>query len=286
MVSGAFGGAYPDLDTYFRSMIAQSWIESEARPGKRPGAFCTASPLTGEQRVFMTFSGSLGNVTTLAHEVGHAWHDHLMGGMRTFARQYPMTLAETASIFAEQMLAEGIYRDDGIKDTHKLLMLDADLCSAAVMLLDITVRYEFEKAFYEERAEGEVPVSRLKELMVSTQQRVFGDALLEDGADPYFWASKLHFYITGVSFYNFPYTVGFLLARALIGRFRKEGKDFLPRYEDFLRLAGSGTVEQVTRRSLEVDVTRPEFWQESIRSLEAPLAKYKELLADQIRRKS
>ncbi len=139
-----------------------------------------------------------------------------------------MTLAETASVFAEQILAEGVAEDPRLPDTQKLAILDGELCDAAIMLLDITVRYEFERAFHDERAAGEVGVSRLGELMVAAQRRVWADALLPDGVDPWFWASKLHFYITETTFYNFPYTFGFLLAMALVRRFRRKGAAFLP----------------------------------------------------------
>jgi len=168
MVAGAFESVYPDLGDYFASALDKRWVESEVRPGKRPGAFCTGSALTCEQRVYMTFNGALGDVSTLAHEVGHAWHSHLLKELRPPARHYPMTLAETASTFGEAILARGLMADESVTDTAKLSMLDADLCSAATMLLDITVRFEFEKAFHQERAAGELPVSRFKELMVET----------------------------------------------------------------------------------------------------------------------
>ena len=226
----------------------------------------------------MTFNGTLGDATTMAHEVGHAWHSHLLKDMRPMVQEYPMTLAETASIFGEHILAEGIYTDDGVSDREKLLMLDSDLCGAAVLLLDITVRFEFEKAFHEERMQGEVSVARLKELMQETQRRVFGDCMISESADPMFWASKLHFYISGVTFYNFPYTFGFLLARALYHRFQQEGRSFLPKYEDFLRLTGSDYVESVVARTVGGDTTDPAFWEASIKSLQEPLARYKNLL--------
>jgi oligoendopeptidase F len=281
LVDRSFARAYPGLRSYFGDFINQRWIESEVRGGKRPGAFCTGSPLTGEQRVFMTFNGTLSDVTTMAHEVGHAWHSHLLKDMRYLAQEYPMTLAETASIFAEHILAKGIYTNDEISDTQKLHMLDADLCGAATLLLDITVRFEFEKAFHDERLEGEVPVSRLKQLMVETQRKVMADAVLQGSEDPLFWASKLHFYITGVTFYNFPYTFGFLLARALYNLFEQEGEAFLPKYENFLRLTGSDTAENVAKRSIGADITKPDFWATAIKSLSPSLKLYKELLAKQ-----
>jgi oligoendopeptidase F len=281
-VSRAFAAAYPGLADYFRRILKDRWIESEARTGKRPGAFCTGSSVIEEQRVFMTFSGTLGNVSTLAHEVGHAWHAHLLQGARPFNRRYPMTLAETASIFTEHILMDGLARDPSIGEAQKLRLLDTELTDAAVFLLDITTRFTFEKAFYEERREGEVSVSRLKTLMTEAQRTIYGEALLPDGDDPYFWASKLHFYITGTTFYNFPYTFGYLLARSLIDRYHAEGQDFLPQYEAFLRLSGVDTVENVGKRALKVDFQNSAFWQAAIQSLKVPLEEYRRRITDPI----
>jgi oligoendopeptidase F len=279
MVSKAFGTAYPALAAYYRSMLERRWIESEVRPGKQPGAFCTGSPLTKEQRVYMTFNGTLGDVRTLAHEVGHAWHTHVMKDLRPFNRGYPATLAETASIFGEHIYSDGVTSDPAITDAAKLAMLDAELNGAAILLLDIMVRFEFEKRFHEEREAGEISVSRFKELMVTTQREVLGDALLPGGEDPYFWASKLHFYMTGISFYNYPYTVGFLLARSLYLRLKQEGPTFLPKYQEFLRLTGSDTVEGAVRRAIGADTKDPAFWAEAVKSLAGPLALYRKLLS-------
>ncbi|HOX05180.1 MAG TPA: M3 family oligoendopeptidase [Planctomycetota bacterium] len=275
LVGRAFSGAYPALGGFFRQALERRWVESEPRSGKRPGAFCTGSPVTGETRVYMTYNGALNDATTLAHEIGHAWHGELLRDLRPPAREYPMTLAETASVFAEQILAEGLYADPAVPAGEKLRMLDAELSGAAVMLLDITVRFEFEKAFCAERAGGELSPTRCAELMTSAQRRVFGDALAEGGEDPLFWASKLHFYMSGLSFYNFPYTFGFLMARELCRRFRAEGAAFLPAYERFLRLSGSAAVEEVAARSLGADIRREEFWAAAIRSLEEPLERFR-----------
>ena len=279
MVGRAFRRVYPGLADFYEQALDRRWIESEKRPGKRPGAFCTGSELSGEQRVFMTFAGTLRDVSTLAHETGHAWHGWLMRELRPMARDYPMTLAETASVFAEKILAEGAAADPVLPDTQKLALLDGELCDAAIMLLDITVRYEFERAFHDERAAGEVGVSRLGELMIASQRRAWADALLPDGLDPWFWASKLHFYITGTTFYNFPYTFGFLLAMALVRRFRQDGAVFPKDYERFLRLAGSGSAEEVVQQAMGEDIRRPEFWAEGILALKEPLSRYEALLA-------
>jgi oligoendopeptidase F len=280
LVREGFGTTYPQLAHYFEECLDNRWIESESRPGKRPGAYCTGSPLTREQRIYMTYNGTLGDVTTLAHEMGHAWHSKLMVDMRPVARRYPMPLAETASIFAEHILAAGVHNDPRISEAQKLTMLDEELTSAAVIILDIAVRYEFERAFYEERLDGELSVSRLKALMVETQRRLFGDALMPGGEDPLFWVSKLHFYIPESVFYNYPYTFGFLMARAIALMLRERGSGFLAQYEAFLRLTGSDTVENVAQRTLGVDTTDAEFWAGAMRSLAGPLAQFQTQLAE------
>jgi oligoendopeptidase F len=277
-VGESFARAYPALGDFFRKcVIAQNWVDWEPRPGKRPGGFCTSSMLSKESRIFMTYNESLGDVLTLAHESGHAYHGFLMRDVRPHARGYPMTLAETASTFGEQVLMNGLLEDPAVGDRQKALILDVEVGHGAIYLLDIPVRYEFEKAFYEKRADGPLSVTQLKELMVETQRRVLGDPLEAGGEDPYFWASKLHFYITGLTFYNFPYTFGYLLSRGLYGKFRKEGTGFLSCYEEFLRLAGSDTAENVVKRTVGEDIEKPDFWAAAIKSLEEPLARLEAL---------
>jgi oligoendopeptidase F len=278
-VRESFLRVYPALGDFFQQqVIEKNWVDWEPRPGKRPGGFCTSSMLSKESRIFMTYNDSLGDLLTLAHESGHAFHGYLMRDIRPYSRSYPMTLAETASTFGEQVLMNGLLDDPAVSDAQKAMILSVEVGHGAIYLLDIPVRYEFEKAFYEERKSGELGVSRLKELMMETQRRILGDVLEPGGEDPYFWASKLHFYITGITFYNFPYTFGFLLSRALYAIFKKDGADFLRNYEEFLQLTGSDTAENVVRRTLGKNLEHPEFWSQAIRSLEEPLHRLEALL--------
>ncbi len=277
MVQGAFARAYPALGRFTQDMYDRRWIDYEPRAGKRPGGFCTGSTMISESRIFMTYNNTMGDTLTLAHEAGHAFHSHVMRDLRPFARHYPMTLAESASTFAEMILADGVLSDPDADDLRKAVVLDSEVGHAGAYLMDIPVRFEFEKALYEERGSGELSVSRLKALMTEKQRGVFGDVLQEEQEDPWFWASKLHFYITGVTFYNFPYTFGYLLSRGLFAMFKKEGPDFLPRYESFLRLTGSDNAENVAKRSIGSDLEQPDFWVQAIRSLEAPLAQLEAL---------
>jgi oligoendopeptidase F len=279
MVGESFDRAYPALGEFFHQhVIAKNWVDWEPRPGKRPGGFCSSSMLNKESRIFMTYNESLGDVLTLAHESGHAYHGHLMRDVRPFARGYPMTLAETASTFGEQVLMNGLLDDPTVSDERKALILDVEVGHGAIYLLDIPVRYEFEKRFYDERRNGPLTVSRLKALMVETQRRVLGEVLDPGGEDPYFWASKLHFYITGITFYNFPYTFGYLLSRGLYAMFKRDGASFLSRYEDFLRLAGSDSAENVVKRTVGQDLEKPDFWAHAIKSLEEPLNRLQSLM--------
>ena len=280
LVHRAFAAGYPALADYTAEAYEKNRIDWSPRPGKRPGAFCTGSPLTKESRVYMTYNDSMGDVLTLAHELGHAFHGHLMREERTLNRAFPMTLAESASTFGEMLLMRGLLEASGVSAETRAFLLNLEASDGATYLLDIPVRFEFEKAFHEERADGEVGVSRLKELMVETQRRVLGDVLDPEGGDPYFWASKLHFYITDTTFYNFPYTFGYLLSRGLFAQYEKEGPDFLPKYEQYLKRTGSDTAENVVRQSTGLELSDPGFWSGAIRGLEGVLDQLKASVAE------
>ena len=272
-IESAFGASYPALASLARKAFERRWIDWEPRPGKRPGGFCSGSSLIDESRVFLTFNGAPGDTSTLAHELGHAFHGEMMKGTRSWARRSPMTLAETASTFAEQLLIDAaLARADD--SASRLAILDGRLQDAAVFLLNIPARFAFESALYEERARGELTVSRLCELMLAAEREWYGDALDPNELDPWFWASKLHFYITSISFYNFPYTFGYLFSLGIFARARREGPAFMPRYEALLRSTGSGSAEAVAREALGVDLEKPDFWNASLDLVEATLEEF------------
>lgn len=273
-VDRSFSAAYPALGAYFGEMLAQGWVEAQPRPGKRPGAFCTRSWLRREERVYMTWYDTMHDMVTLAHEVGHAWHSRVLRSARPFATAYPMTLAETASNFGEMILMHGLMQDPGLKPAMRAHLLDQEMLRAHAYLLNIPMRYEFEHSFYAERRGGEVPVSRLRELMTRAQHKIYRDTLHPNGTDDMFWASKMHFFVTGVSFYNFPYVFGYLLSQALFARFKAEGSAFLKTYERFLALSGSGTCESVVQQTLGADLQSPEFWAVGITSLEERIVEF------------
>ncbi len=268
LIGGAFDEAYPALGGFFRETLDARWYDHSPRPNKRPGGFCSTSRFHGESRIFMNYQADLGAVLTLAHEVGHAWHSRLLRDTRPFASGYPMTLAESASTFAEMILVDGVLTGEAFSAARKRELLDTDLRRAVSFTLELPVRYHFEKRLYEERKSGYIPARRLRGLMVEEQRRSFGETLAADGADPLFWASKQHFYFDGVMFYNFPYTFGYLLSQSLFARFREQGAPFLAEYERFLRASGRMSCEDLVRETLGESIDEPAFWSRAL----APLA--------------
>jgi pepF/M3 family oligoendopeptidase len=238
-------------------------IEAEDRPGKRPGGFCTSFPLSEETRIFMTYAGTASNVSTLAHELGHAYHQHVMNDMPALAQEYAMNVAETASTLAEMIVADATLKS-ATTEEERLALLEDKLQRSVAFYMNIRARFIFETSFYEERRRGLVSVERLNELMQQAQETAFGGAL--SVYHPYFWASKLHFYITEVPFYNFPYTFGYLFSAGIYTLAESEGggNKFADRYVALLRDTGSMTVEQLAMKHLGVDLTSEAFWRQAM----------------------
>jgi oligoendopeptidase F len=280
LVSKAFNAAYPSLGEFFDEVIQKKWVDYTPRDSKRPGGFCTGSLITRESRIFMTYKDTLNDVITLAHEAGHAWHSRVLKDQRILASRYPMTLAETASTFAERILTEGVLSSDEYDNAMKLVLLDAEVEHMLAFLLDLPVRFRFEEAVYKERKSGALSASDFCELMSETQRTIFGDALSVGGEDPWFWASKLHFYIEGVQFYNYPYTFGYLLSTAYINRMRESPESTLNLYEQFLGNSGKMSCEEAVQSTLGEDIEDPNFWAELIDGLQRPFGQYKDLIKE------
>ncbi|PJN85883.1 M3 family metallopeptidase, partial [Bacillus velezensis] len=224
--------------------------------------FCTSFPDSGESRIFMTFSGSASNVSTLAHELGHAFHQEAMLQVRQLNRAYAMNVAETASTFAEMIVADAALKQAETKD-EKLFLLEDKIQRSVAMFMNIHARFLFETRFYEERKQGVVPAEKLNELMEAAQKEAFCDSLGE--YHPHFWASKLHFHITGVPFYNFPYTFGYLFSLGIYARALREKADFEEKYIALLCDTASMTVEDLAMKHLGADLTERSFWEDAVR---------------------
>jgi oligoendopeptidase F len=258
----AFSEFSPELGDFARMAIAEKWIEVEDRPGKRQGGFCTDLPTRKQSRIFMTFTRSNDSMSTLAHELGHAYHTWVLRDEPVFQRDYPMNLAETASTFAESVLGESRLAAAST-DREKLEILDGMLGDSVAFLMNIHARFIFEDNFHTERAAGEVSAERLCELMKAAQQEAYCNALADDGWNPSFWISKLHFYITDWPFYNFPYTFGYLLSLGTYS-LAKDSTDFPKQFRDFLIATGCQDTEAAVESSFGYDLRQPDFWNRSL----------------------
>ncbi|WP_201006158.1 M3 family oligoendopeptidase [Paenibacillus glycanilyticus] len=251
----------PDMADFSEVAFRDAWIEAEDRAGKRPGGFCTSFPKSRQTRIFMTYSGTADNVSTLAHELGHAYHQYVMDDLPALSQEYAMNVAETASTFAELIVSDSAMKS-AVDREEKLGLLEDKIQNAVAFFMNIHARVLFETRFYEERKQGIVPVEKLNSLMEEAQREAFSGALGE--LHPHFWASKLHFYITSVPFYNFPYTFGYLFSAGIYARALQEGPAFAERYVQLLRDTGRMTVEDLAKKHLGVNLEEADFWREAV----------------------
>ncbi|QOR35562.1 M3 family oligoendopeptidase [Clostridium sp. 'deep sea'] len=250
----------------------ENWVETENRDNKRAGAFCSGSPILKQSRVFMTYSGAARNLTTLAHELGHAYHSSVMTDLPPLSQRYAMNVAETASTFNEFVVSNASLQEAETKE-EKIALLHADLARAVSLCMNIQARFLFETRFYERRKTGFVSTKELNELMLQAQKDAFNNSL--DSYHPLFWASKLHFYITGVPFYNFPYAFGYLFSAGVYAQSKTQGEAFEQNYINLLRDTARMKVEDLAKKHLAVDLEDEKFWQEA---LDVVLAGYDEFM--------
>lgn len=256
-----FASFGPKLTEFSKHALENRWIEAEDRPNKRPGGYCTSLPEWKESRIFMTFTGSPSDTSTLAHELGHAFHSYVMKDLPALNRRYAMNVAETASTFAETIINNATVANAKTKE-EKITLLNTKMENVTGMFLNIHARFLFEKSFYEERTKGIVSEQRLNELMLNAQKEAYGDSLSE--YHPHFWCSKLHFFIDEVPFYNFPYTFGFLFSLGIYAEYLKNPNGFEEKYMALLRDTASMKVEDLAMKHLGVDLTKPTFWEAGV----------------------
>ena len=263
-----FGSWSPELADFARTAFQGRWIEAEDRNHKRPGGWCARAPISGESRIFMTHGGTFRSTVTLAHELGHAYHNHVTRDLNPSRRVIPSTLAETASVFAESIVRDAAL--EAAAEDQKLAMLDARLSAGVSFLMNLPARYDFERALYTLRRRGDLDPVELSETMVRIQKDWYGDAL--SSWYPHFWASKLHFFISHFAFYNYPYTFGYLFAQLVYNRLRQTGDR--EAYVDILRRTGWQQSEELARDTLGLDLEDPDTWWQAIAPLEQDLEAY------------
>ncbi|MEM8807918.1 MAG: M3 family oligoendopeptidase [Cyanobacteria bacterium P01_G01_bin.38] len=275
LIADAFRKLTPAMGDFAVMMAEKGWIDGEPTPNRATGAYCTRFAEPREPRIFMSFSGTMTNVITLAHELGHAWHNWVMRDLPMMRTYYPMTLAETASVFAETLVRDALLKRAETPD-QKLEILWQDAQSAEVFLLNIPTRYEFEKQLVEARKQGVAIAPKLKTMMADSWQFWYEDSLSE--YDDMFWATKLHFSISQLGFYNYPYLFGYLFSLGIYAQQDKYEEHFNDLYTSILRDTGSMTAEDLVARHLQQDISQPQFWEASLRIVEKSVAAFEELV--------
>ena len=251
----------PDMAKFMDNAFAQNWIDLYPRPGKSGGAFCAGLHGHDRSAVMTNFQGSFSDISTLAHELGHAWHNRCMNGLPAVLCNEPMPLAETASIFNETMLSYQVLSSCGKEE--QLTLLEAGLMECTQTVVDIYSRFLFETEVIETRADHTMTVDELKDAMLRAQEASYGDGLDPTLRHPYMWACKSHYYSAGLNFYNFPYAFGLLFGKGVFAQYLQKGAAFVPEYCRLLRSCGSDTVANVAA-SVGIDVRSVDFWRSSL----------------------
>lgn len=260
---GIFRGFAPDLADMVERAFAQSWIDFYPREGKQGGAFCADVYCLRQSRILTNFDGTLSDVVTLAHELGHAYHNEQIFDNRIGNTNYSMPVAETASTFNETVVMDAAI--EAAAGQERIALIESQLQDVTQIMCDIYSRYLFETAVFEKKAGGFLFADELKELMLDAQKKAYGDGLDHSLLHPYMWVCKGHYYSAGLNFYNFPYAFGGLFARGLYAKYKEEGEAFLPKYRALLKATPLCSVEDAARLA-EIDLAKPDFFEKSLQS--------------------
>lgn len=256
-----FNSFSKELGDFATVAYKQNWIDVEPKTGKVGGAYCAEVPKLKESRILLNYKGSLGDVITTAHELGHGYHNEMLREATMLNVDVPMPLAETASTFCETIVGRAALKTVGPEE--QLTVLESALQDASQCITDIYSRFLFESRLFEARKNGSLSVEELNKLMLEAQKDAYGEGLDPDFRHPYMWLNKGHYYSAGLNFYNFPYAFGLLFAKGLYKLYQEEGDTFLPKYNQLLAFTGQETIENVCL-SVGIDVTTKDFWRNSL----------------------
>jgi pepF/M3 family oligoendopeptidase len=261
LILDIFASFDPELQQMGSQAFKESWIDVDPKKGKRNGAFCSSCPTIKQSRILLNFTGSIDNVFTMAHELGHAFHNQQMFKESTLLQGAPMPLAETASIFNEMLAKE--YFIKNASEQEKRSFLFKDITRSTQVIVDIYSRFQFERQVFKSREEGLLDAKHLCKLMENAQIKAYRNGVDHSILHPYMWINKPHYYMPNRHFYNVPYTFGELFGKSLFVEYKKSGSSFVPKYKTLLQNCGKGTVEEIAA-SVGIDVTRPAFWKQSL----------------------
>lgn len=269
-----------NMGDFAKNAMENEWIDAQVRPGKVGGAYDEDFPKGHQSRILSNFTGTFSDIITLAHELGHAFHFSCMKDKAPVFFNYPMTLAETASTFAETIVKQDMIANS--QDFDQMKILDLDLTDTSQVLVDILCRYYFEESVFQARKSSELTADDFCRLMQEAQEKSYGNGLNDERNEDnsnyterhdYMWAVKSHYYITSLDFYNFPYAFGQLFAAGLYQRAKKEGPEFAKTYEELLSLTGNQSCEDLCKKA-GFDITNKDFWKSGIDMYAKEVEKY------------
>ncbi len=253
----------------------EGWIDFFPQKGKVGGAFCSNIHSISESRILTNFTGVFGDIITLAHELGHAYHGEAIFGESILNSDYTMPVAETASTFCETIVNQAAYRD-AKSDVERIYLLESSIQDYTQVIVDILSRFLFEKAVFDGRKTTVFDENELKTMMLDAQKQTYGDGLDQEILHPYMWACKGHYYSGGLNYYNFPYAFGLLFAKGLFAKYLQDKKGFIGKYDLLLASTGKNTVE-ATAALAGIDVTGKAFWQGSLELLKQDIERFLKL---------
>ena len=271
-----FSSFSPDMAEMMKRAFAEDWIDFYPRNGKVGGAFCEALNSKKEFRVLTNFSGSFSDLVTLAHELGHGYHDFMVHDNEPLNMEYSMPVAETASTFNENVIT-GYAIDHTGDEEEKLALIESQLSDTAQIMCDIYSRFLFESEVVERRKDSFLFADELNEIMLDAQKKAYGNGLDENCLHPYMWVCKSHYYSADLGFYNYPYAFGGLFARGLFAKYKKEGSAFVENYKKMLKNTPVMSVEDVAK-ICGIDLTDKEFWMMSLHSYDAEIDEFERLI--------
>jgi len=271
-----FGTYSSRLSDFAARAFREHWIDAEPRDGKRDGAYCTS--LQGdESRVFANFKPAFSGVSTLAHELGHGYHNLNLAQRTALQRSLPMTLAETASIFCETIITRAALQDAGKQE--QIAILEESIQGAYQVVVDITSRFLFEQRVFERREKRELSIDELKAIMLETQRETYGDGLDDTQLHPYMWAVKGHYYSTGRSFYNYPYMFGLLFGLGLYAHYQQDPETFKHGYDNLLSSTGLADAATLAAQ-FGIDLRTEAFWRASFDIIRKDIAQFEQLIGE------
>jgi pepF/M3 family oligoendopeptidase len=267
----------PDLANYAKHAFDHNWIDAEPREGKRGGAFCMEIPGIGESRILCNFDGSFDQLSTIAHELGHGFHNDckIKAGRTRLQKRTPMTMAETASIMCETIVGNAAL-DMVTNPQEELAILENMIVGDSQVIVDIYSRFLFEKEVFERREKAELSADELNDIMLRAQKATYGDGLDENYLQKYMWTWKPHYYSADLSFYNFPYTFGLLFGIGLYAIYQQRGAAFIPEYVNLLASTGLDNAADLAAR-FGINIRDKSFWDDSIKVIEKRVNRYLEL---------